>query len=196
MSVPAQRHRIFIVAQLHAGMRRGDPIIGGSSAPANMAVDPLSITTAIITLANTLERAINIVSNIKDAPQKLLDIKADCNLTHGVLKSIRRQLTATEVVLPTLKICGNDDQDAGVNLASLLRDSVDQLQLDLNSLLGEMERLDRSGNSESRIYGWVSRGVLGFRMSYLVGMHRKIVTKRGQLQLVQSSLQLYVHHTM
>jgi hypothetical protein len=89
-------------------MRRGDRIIGGLSAPDNMAVDPLSIITAIITLANTLERAVNIVADIKEAPQKLLDIKADFNLTHGVLKNIRRQLKATKVVLLTLKICGND----------------------------------------------------------------------------------------
>jgi len=155
-----------------------------------MAVDPLSITTAIITLGNTLERAVNLLNDIQDAPQKIVDIKSDCNLTQGVLKSIRRQLKATEVALPTLHIQGRKDGDAGVSLANLLRDNVDQLQLDLNSLLDELERLDRSGNSESRIYGWISRGVLGFRMSYLVGMQRKIVTKRGQLQLVQSSLQL------
>jgi hypothetical protein len=157
--------------------------------------DPLSITTAIITLSNTLERAISLVNDIQDAPQKLLDIKADCNITKEILRSIRRHLRATEAVLPTLHIYGNDEQNAGFSLANLLRDNVDQLQLDLNSLLEELSRLDRSGNSESRIYGWVNRGVLGFRMPYLVGMQKKIVTKRGQLQLVQSSLQMCVFDT-
>ncbi|KAK0649777.1 ankyrin repeat-containing domain protein [Cercophora newfieldiana] len=157
-----------------------------------MAVEPLSMTTAIITLANTLERVINLMNDIQDAPRKIVEIKTDCNLTQGVLRSIRRQLRATEVVLPTLRIYGSEDEDAGVNLANLLRDNVDQLQLDLNSLLSELKRLDRSGNSESRIYGWISRGVLGFRMSYLTTMQRNIATKRGQLQLVQSSLRMEV----
>lgn len=156
-----------------------------------MAVDPLSITTAIITLGNTLERAINLLNDIQDAPRRLVEIKTDCNLTQGVLSSIRRQLRATEATLPTLHIYGSEDEDAGVNLANLLRDNVDQLQLDLNSLLSELERLGRTRNSESRIDGWMARGALGLRMSYLTAMQRNIVTKRGQLQLVQNSLQMY-----
>jgi ankyrin repeat protein len=169
--------------------RHRDPPSPRATASTAMAVDPISITTAIITLGNTLERAINILNDIQDAPRKIVEIKTDCSLTLGVLSSIRRQLRATEVVLPTLRIHGSEEEDAGLSLANLLRDNVDQLQLDLNSLLNELERLDRTGNSESRMYGWISTSLLGFRMSYFTAMRRNIVTKRGQLQLVQISLQ-------
>jgi len=151
--------------------------------------DPLSITTAIITLGNTLDRAITLLANFKNAPNNFLDIKRDCDITQGVLEVINQQIKHT--ALPTLRIDG--DQDAsGVNLARLLQDNVHQLQLDLNTLVDELERLSSPSGRESKIGGWMLKGAIGWQMPNLLAMQQKIVTKRTQLQLVQSTLQSYV----
>ncbi len=156
-----------------------------------MAVEPLSITTGIITLVNTLHHVTTLLADFKDAPKKVLDIRSDCEFTQSILENIRQQLRSS--VLPTLLIDGaeSEDQDAspGVNLANLLQDNVYQLQLDISALLEEIERLSPSSGHESKIGGWISKGIIGWRMPYLSAMQQKILSKRYQLQLVQSNLQ-------
>jgi hypothetical protein len=78
-----------------------------------MAADPLTITTAIITLTNTLQRVISLLENFANAERRVAEIKRDCVLTHSVLQYIGQQLASSREP-PTLLI------DSGGKHTSLL----------------------------------------------------------------------------
>ncbi|KAK1753203.1 ankyrin repeat-containing domain protein [Echria macrotheca] len=155
--------------------------------------DPLSITTAIITLGNTLHRVVTLLSDFKNAPAKVQEVQRDCAFTQGVLENIQQQLKST--VLPTLSGDGTDggQGSAGLNLAKLLEDNVIQLQLDIRALLDEIELMTSPGVSESKIGKWLSKTNVAWKTQYFSDMQQQILTKRSQLQLVESSLQSQVH---
>lgn len=151
-----------------------------------MAVEPITITTAIITLSNTLQRVTRLLNNFANAERTIADIKRDCVLTESVLEYIQQQLDSKAP--PILRIDGSNTQDAGINLQNVLKDNVEQLQLDLNVLETELSALSDPCRPDTRIGKLVARGQVSWKMSNLTAMHQKIVTKQWQLQLVLSSL--------
>jgi hypothetical protein len=151
-----------------------------------MAIEPITITTAIITLSNTLERVIGLLNNFANAEKIVADIKRDCVLTKSVLEYIRQQLDSKAP--PTLRIDGPNAQDAGISLQNVLEDNVEQLQLDLSVLETELSALSDPCQPDTRIGKLVARGQVSWKMANLRTMQQKIVTKQWQLQLVLSSL--------
>jgi hypothetical protein len=178
-----------------------------------MACDPLTITTSIITLTNTLQRVISLLEDFANAERRVAEIKRDCALTHSVLQYIGQQLASSRE-LPTLQIDsgGNSNgyriwtlrnaqaasprewtalfqdaggnSDAGINLRNVLEDNVTQLQADLNVLAHELEALRGPCPPETRIGRLIARGQITWKMSYLERMRQSIVSKRMQLELV------------
>ncbi|KAK4119132.1 ankyrin, partial [Parathielavia appendiculata] len=152
-----------------------------------MAVDPVTITTAIITLIDALQRAISLLDDFTNAERRVAVIRNDLVLTHSVLQYIRQQLASAREP-PTLLIEGDGNPDATVNLRNILRDNVTQLQADVNALTDELEALGGPGRPETRIGRLIARGQVAWRMSYLERMDQSIVSKRMQLELVHNSL--------
>ncbi|GAB1314688.1 hypothetical protein MFIFM68171_04898 [Madurella fahalii] len=156
-----------------------------------MAVDPLTITTSIITLSKTLHQAIHLLSDFGSAEEKVAEIKRNCALTASVLDYLQQQLKSS--VPPKLLIDGADraaaDPDVGINLAAILKDNVSQLQLELDVFVVELASLRKPCLTETRIGRLLSNGLVAWKMSYLEAMDHKIVRKRMQLELVLNNLQ-------
>jgi hypothetical protein len=181
-----------------------------------MACDPLTITTSIITLTNTLQRVISLLENFANAERRVADIKRDCVLTQSVLQYIGQQLASSREP-PTLLIDsgGNNsnghrslrnaqaaspregtalfqdaggNSDAGINLRNVLEDNVTQLQADLNVLAHELEALRGPWSPETRTGRLIARGQITWKMSNLERMRQRIVSKRMQLELVLNGL--------
>ncbi len=159
--------------------------------------EPLALTTAIITLSNTLQRAITLLRNFANAREKLVEIERDITLTQRVLEYLQQQLESSSP--PTLLIDrtdggagagqGTGTRDAGINLASILRDNVVQLQLDLDAFVKELTALGMAWHPETRLGRLLANGHVAWRMTYLDAMRQRIVAKRMQLELVRNSLQ-------
>lgn len=151
-----------------------------------MVLEPITITTAIITLSNTLERVIRLLNNFANAGSTVTDIRRDCVLTGSILGYIQQQLNSRAP--PTLSIDGSDTQDAGINLQRVLKDNVEQLQLDLNVLETELSALGDPSPRDTIIGKLVARGQISWKMSNLRAMHQKIVSKQSQFQLALAGL--------
>ncbi|KAK3349007.1 ankyrin repeat-containing domain protein [Lasiosphaeria hispida] len=155
--------------------------------------DPLSIITAIITLGKTLQDVSTLLSDFSNAPRKIVEIRRDCEFTKSVLENITQQIESN--VLPPLLIDGDrNETSAGLNLANLLQDNVEQLALDIDALLAEIEKMRPSSPSaKSKLGRLLADGAVAWKTSYLEGMQQSILTKRNQLLLVESSLQSRIH---
>jgi hypothetical protein len=152
--------------------------------------DPLSITTAVITLGGALTQLQALRESFADAPGIIADIENDCRVTKSVLEATRQRLGSDN--LPTLQIeddeeDGDDEAAKGVNMEEILRANVTQLQLDIGALLSELTRFNTS--HPSKIGRLIHRGRMAWEVPYLTAMHNKILAKRRQFELVESSLQ-------
>ncbi|KAK0654967.1 ankyrin repeat-containing domain protein [Cercophora newfieldiana] len=143
-----------------------------------MAVDPGAVVGAVQILGVTLQSVVSIFTSYKNAPVQIQNLQRECDFTRVLLKNIRYRETARK----------DHSHDS---LAGLLQDIIGQLQLEVNELLGELEKLS---NTESKIGQWASKGVVVWKKSYLEGMQRKIRAKQADLQLVLNT-QVHSHTT-
>lgn len=159
-----------------------------------MPIEPLALTTAIITLSNTLKQVINLLNDFAKVEKKVDDIRKDCALTQKILDYIQEQLDSDNK-LPTFLIYGVHNQTqrpskAGVNLERVLRENLQQLQLDLNALIKEIGGLTEPSSKGSRLGSWVEKGRVAWKMSYLEGVQQTIGTKRRELEMIRYNLSL------
>jgi hypothetical protein len=145
-----------------------------------MAVDPGTVVAAIQILGTTLQGVASIITGLKNAPAQIQSFKRDCDFTRLLLASIRCE-DATNDAADTNR---EDTVTSPVNLRRLLRDTIRQLQFEVDELLRELTKLPKS---ESKIGRWVSNGVVVWKRPYLDGMQQKIQTKQTHLQLVLQS---------
>ncbi|KAK0710468.1 hypothetical protein B0T21DRAFT_78033 [Apiosordaria backusii] len=163
-----------------------------------MSMEPLTITTAIITLSKTLQQVITLLSDFANADKKVAEIRRDLVLTESLLKYIHQQ-ESRQNSPPTLSIDGSSERstrrrsNAGVHLSHVLRDNISQLQLDLQCFAQELSNLAKPCSAGSKVGKIVANGKVAWKMSYLEGMQQKIVNKRMQLELIRNSLEVYVH---
>ncbi len=96
---------------------------------------------------------------------------------------------------PTLRV-DNDatTSETGINLRSVLNDSVSQLQINVDVLETELAARGKSNRLDTRIGKLVSRGYVNWKLPSLQAMHEKIVSKRMQLELVLSNLRPSVQY--
>lgn len=136
--------------------------------------DPSTAFAAVQLLLSTLHRVSTIITNLKNAPARVQDLKRDCDFTRMLLRTIRCEDT------------NHDQTDARspVNIQRLLRGTVRQLKSEVDELLQELEKLPKS---ESKIGRWMANGVVVWKGSYLDGMQQKIRAKQGHLHLVLQS---------
>ncbi|KAK4176681.1 ankyrin repeat-containing domain protein [Triangularia setosa] len=160
-----------------------------------MSMEPLTITTAIITLSKTLQQVVTLLSDFANADKKVAEIRRDLELTQSVLKYIHEQENKQNSP-PTLSI--DDDprpsrrraSNAGVHLSHVLRDNISQLQLDLQCFSEELSKLAKPCSPGSKVGKIVANGKVAWKMSYLERMQQSIVNKRMQLELVRNSLEI------
>lgn len=151
-------------------------------------IDTLGSTVAIIRLSRTFQRVISLLSNFTNAERTIAEIEGDCLVTESVLKYIREQLVSMATSTPLTE--GHKTWEAGTYLHHLLKDNVEQLQLDADILENELSDFSGPPHLETRLGRLVAKGQLIRRMPMLRAIHRSIVTKRLQLQLVFTSLKL------
>ncbi|KAK3313167.1 ankyrin repeat-containing domain protein [Apodospora peruviana] len=156
--------------------------------------DPLSITTAIITLTRTVQSVTKLIVDFANADEIVAEIKNDCQLAAIILASIKEQLEAD--LRPTSLENGANGRSR-VDLASVLRDNVLLLQQDVELLLAELPKHLAPHETDTRFNGIIANGMssatLAWRKAYFDGMHRRIQSKLTPLQLVQSNLQAQAH---
>ncbi|KAK4664037.1 uncharacterized protein QC763_500600 [Podospora pseudopauciseta] len=156
-------------------------------------MDPLTITTSILTVGATLQQVINLLGNFTNAGTKIAEIQRELNLTAGVLNYIQEQENNNNSP-PTLSIDDNAGRpsrrrsNAGVHLSNILRDNISQLQLDLQCFAGELSKLAKPCSSGSKVGRVVANGKVAWKLSYLEKMQHSIVNKRKELEFIRNSL--------
>ena len=157
-----------------------------------MSVDPFTLSTAIIALSEALSRVILLFNGLINAEEMAEVLRKDCAVTKEVLDHIQQQLAASEVPRE-VRIDGSRASDAtgSINLCNVLRDIVEQLQLDIDVLEAQLLPLRGPGHPETRIGRLLGRGQVAWRLQYLSRTHQRILTQREHLQLVLISLNLW-----
>ena len=159
-----------------------------------MPIEPLTLTTAIITLSNTLKRVITLLSDFAKVEKKVNDIRKDCALTQKILDYIQEQLDFDNKLGPLFIDAVHSrtlrPSKAGADLERGLRETLQQLQLDLNVLIKEIGGLTEPCSKGSKLGSLIEKGRVAWKMSYLEGVQKTIGTKRRELEMIRYSLSL------
>lgn len=155
-----------------------------------MAAEPLSITTAIITLLKTSQQVISLLKKFAQAEKRVAQIKKDCELTQSVLLYLQEQLDAKAP--PTQKLRDANGHvgrpNAKEHLKNSAREHVEQLNIETNDLVRKLEALTGPGWRETRIGVLVTNGQVALNGSYLDATLRNIKSKRGDLLQIANLL--------
>jgi len=143
-------------------------------------MDPLSITTGIITLYSTLLQLKKFKDSYTEAPQIIIAIERDCNITLNIIRNARSRLDRLDRVLKV---------DDHINDESIKRDLVDnikELQPQILSLQNDLKRLLELPNTNfHQLKSWVTRPS---QVRRLKDWHRKIVERRKHFERLQRDL--------
>jgi hypothetical protein len=141
-------------------------------------MEPLSLGTAVVGLVQLLGQVVTQLDRIKtafhDAPKTISDIRDDCYVTKSVLEFTEEKLNQ----LPA---------DGDVSMASLLRSNVAQLKVEIDALLLELAKFNKT--HVSKIAQLANQGKMAWKEPYLNQMYKKILDKRTQFQVIQGSIQ-------
>ena|SRR2546423_2398 len=141
-------------------------------------MDPTSLGIAVVALAQLLGQAVIQLDSLKaafgDAPKTISYIRDDCHFTKSVLEYTQEKL-------------GKLPADGDVSMTSLLRSNVAQLKVEIDALLLELDRFNTT--RVSKIARLANQGKMAWKEPYLSKMHKKILDKRTQFQVIQGSIQ-------
>lgn len=158
--------------------------------------EAVALTTSIITLYNTLQRVIRFLSKFPNARGNADEIRGDCTLTQAVLGYLQQELEPNSALALLVDghhgavVNGTGSQDARSNLKNILRQNIEQLQLDVDAFVRELESLSRPERPDTRLGKLLESGLVAWKLPYLQAMHQRITTKRTQLEHVRNTLQL------
>jgi hypothetical protein len=143
-------------------------------------MDPLSITTGIITLYSTLLQLKKFKDSYTEAPQIVLAIERDCSVTLKIIRTAKSRLDRLDRVLTV---------DDHINDESIKRDLVDnikELKPQILSLQDDLKRfLELPNTNFDQLKSWVMRPS---QVHQLKDWHRKIVEKRKHFERLQRDL--------
>lgn len=143
-------------------------------------MDPISITTGIISLYSTLLQLKKFKDSYTEAPQIILAIERDCSITLKIIRKAKSRLDRLDRVLTA---------DDHINDESIKRDLVDnikELKPQILSLQNDLKRfLELPNTNFHQLKSWVTRPS---QVRRLKDWHRKIVERRGHFERLQRDL--------
>lgn len=143
-------------------------------------MDPLSITTGIITLYSTLLQLKKFKDSYTEAPQIILAIEHDCSITLKIIRKAKSRLDRLDRVLTV------DDHINDESIKRDLVDNVEELKPQILSLQDDLKRfLEVPNTNFHQLKSWATRPS---QVHQLKDWHRKIVERRKHFERLQRDL--------
>jgi hypothetical protein len=143
-------------------------------------MDPLSITTGIITLYSTLLQLRKFKDSCAEAPQVILEIERDCSITLKIIRKAKSRLDRLDRVLT------KEDRFNDGCIKNDLVDSIEKLKPQILSLQNDLKRyLELPNTNFHQLKSWVTRPI---NVSQLRDWHKKIVERREHFERLQREL--------
>jgi hypothetical protein len=144
-------------------------------------MDPLSITTGIVTLYSTLASLKRFRDEYRNAPQVIKDIEVDCEVTFQIIRHAKDILDTRDSLL------GPDDFESVVNIRAELAKHINLLQLQVEDLRNELLKFMLSQPS-TRFGMLTSKTMLPWATQPFTEAHTKIVKRRKEFERLKQSL--------
>ena len=164
--------------------RKPTDLVLGRSWPFNgvLNMDPLSITTGIITLWSVLSKIKKFKDAYDEAGSVLTTLENECELTLDIIRSTKRDLDRLEL------ITGSYYVDGDVNNRQKLARIIKELRPDLLSLSDEITRL--SAEPKTRVALWTRQGrrLLQSPPGNVAQLQKRIIKKREEFTQLRAAL--------
>jgi hypothetical protein len=143
-------------------------------------MEPLSITTGIITLYSTLLQLKKFKNSYTKAPQTISDIERDCSITLKIIRKAKSRLDRLDRVLTV------DDHINDESIKRDLVDNIEELKPQILSLQNDLKRfLELPNTNLHQLKSLVTRTS---QVDRLNDWHKKIVERRKHFERLQREL--------
>jgi len=149
--------------------------------PRALSMDPISITTGIITLFAVIRKIQRFRRDVAEAGNLLRDLERDCTLTLDLIRNCKRNLDRLELIMGGSFIYDGDD------IRKKLTKIIQELDPDLKALGREIARLALEPQNRFELWRNAARRALPLP-SKLSDKHKEIVKKRKEFEKLQSAL--------
>lgn len=146
-------------------------------------MEPLSITTGIITLYSTLLQLKKFKDSYTEAPQIILAIERDCSITLKIICKAKSRLDQLGQLDRVLTV---DDHINYESIKRDLEDNIKELKPQILSLQNDLRRfLELPNTNFHQLKSWVTRPS---QVRRLKDWHGKIVERREHFERLQRDL--------